>query len=301
MSREKELIDDFLLMLKLQRGESPHTIRSYRKDLEEFFRFSGVEPEQTETFHIRGFISDQILKGKAKATVARKLSVLRSFFSYLHSEGLIKINPARVVSSVKVKRGLPNFLNIDDAFKLMEAATEENFISLRDRAILELLYGSGIRIGELCRLNLHHIDLQEGIVKVFGKGQKERIVPFGQKSKEALKRYLAVRQILKIKRKLSGDEDALFINSRGRRISDRQVRRIVDKYAKRIGLESRISPHTLRHTFATHLLFEGADLRVIQELLGHASLSTTQIYTHVDLRHLLEVYDRAHPLAKEED
>ncbi len=278
-----------------------HTLRAYKKDLEEFFNFAKTEPDQVEPVTIRGFISEQILKGKSKTTVARKLSTLRSFFSYLYSEGIIKINPARVVASIKTKRSLPKFLTVDDAFRLVEAADEDKFTVQRDRAILELFYCSGIRVSELCGLNMDDVDLKEGLIKVKGKGNKERIVPIGQKAKEALKKYLAVRQLLRIKKKLISEEPPLFINNRGKRISDRQVRRVVEKYAKAIGILEKIGPHTLRHTFASHLLMEGADLRVIQELLGHASLSTTQIYTHIDLKHLMDVYDKSHPLSKEEE
>lgn len=293
-------IDKFLNHIKLLRGDSPHTVRAYKKDLEEFFNFAKTEPTKVEPVTIRGFISEQILKGKAKTTVARKLSTLRSFFSYLYSEGIIKINPARVVTSVKTKRSLPKFLTVDDAFKLVESPKEDKFTVQRDRAILELFYSSGIRVSELCGLNMDDLDLKEGLIKVRGKGNKERIVPIGQKTKEALKKYLAIRQILRIKKKFLTDESPLFINNRGGRISTRQIRRIVEKYAKTVGILEKIGPHTLRHTFASHLLMEGADLRVIQELLGHASLSTTQIYTHVDLKHLMDVYDKAHPLSKEE-
>lgn len=301
MTNTQFYITNFLNYIKLHKGDSPHTLRAYKNDLEEFFNFAQFEPEKIEPVVIRGFISEQILKGKSKTTVARKLSTLRSFFSYLYSEGFIKINPARVVSSVKTKRAIPKFLTVDDAFKLVEAPSEDKFTVQRDRAILELFYSSGIRVSELCGLNLEDLDLREGLIKVRGKGKKERIVPIGQKAKEALKKYLAIRQILRIKKKLSLDETPLFINNRGQRISDRQVRRIVEKYAKFIGVLEKIGPHTLRHTFASHLLMEGADLRVIQELLGHASLSTTQIYTHVDLKHLIEVYDKAHPLSKEDE
>ncbi|ACI20348.1 MULTISPECIES: tyrosine recombinase XerC [Thermodesulfovibrio] len=301
MTNTQFYITNFLNHIKLQKGDSSHTLRAYKNDLEEFFNFAKVEPEKVEPIVIRGFISEQILKGKSKTTVARKLSTLRSFFSYLYSEGFIKINPARVVSSVKIKRALPKFLTVDDAFKLVEAPSEDKFTVQRDKAILELFYSSGIRVSELCGLNLEDLDLKEGLIKVRGKGKKERIVPVGQKAKEALKKYLAIRQILRIKKKLSLDETPLFINNRGQRISDRQVRRIVEKYAKFIGVLEKIGPHTLRHTFASHLLMEGADLRVIQELLGHASLSTTQIYTHVDLKHLIEVYDKSHPLSKEDE
>jgi len=300
MENIQNYINNFLNYIKLQRGDSPHTLRAYKRDLEEFFNFAKTEPDKVEPVIIRGFISEQILKGKAKTTVARKLSTLRSFFSYLYSEGRIKINPARIVASVKTKRGLPKFLTVDDAFKLVESPKEDKFTVQRDRAILELFYSSGIRVSELCGLNMDDLDLKEGLIKVRGKGNKERIVPIGQKAKEALKNYLAIRQILRIKKKLLTEESPLFINNRGGRISTRQIRRIVEKYAKTVGILEKIGPHTLRHTFASHLLMEGADLRVIQELLGHASLSTTQIYTHVDLKHLMDVYDKSHPLSKEE-
>lgn len=301
MKNTQTYITNFLNYIKLQKGDSPHTFRAYKNDLEEFFEFAKVEPEKVEPVIIRGFISEQIIKGKSKTTVARKLSTLRSFFSYLYSEGFIKTNPARVVPSVKTKRDIPKFLTVDDAFKLVEAPSQDKFTVQRDRAILELFYSSGIRVSELCGLNLEDLDLKEGLIKVKGKGKKERIVPVGQKAKEALKKYLAIRQILRIKKKLFLDDLPLFINNRGQRISDRQVRRIVEKYARFIGVLEKITPHTLRHTFASHLLMEGADLRVIQELLGHASLSTTQIYTHVDLKHLIEVYDKSHPLSKEDE
>ncbi|WP_051178571.1 tyrosine recombinase XerC [Thermodesulfovibrio thiophilus] len=300
MSKIKSYINDFLNYISLQKGDSPHTLRAYRSDLEEFFNFVKVEPEKVEPILIRGFLSEQLLKGKTKTTVARKLSTLRSFFLYLYSEGIIDINPARVVSSVKIKRALPKFLTVDDAFRLVESPSEDKFSAYRDRAILEILYGSGIRVSELCGLNLDDLDLKEELIKVRGKGNKERIVPIGNKAKEILKKYLAIRQILRIKKKLVVDETPLFINNRGNRLSTRHVRRIIDKHARAIGLIEKISPHVLRHTFASHLLMEGADLRVIQELLGHSSLSTTQIYTHVDLKHLIEVYDRSHPLSKED-
>lgn len=300
MSKINDYINKFLDNLKIQRGDSLHTLRVYKRDLEEFFSFVDIEPDKVEPIDIRGFVSQQILNGKSKTTVARKLSTLRSFFAYLYSEGFINFNPARVISSLKTTRTLPKFLTIDDAFKLVEAPSEDKFIDQRDRAILELLYSSGVRVSELWGLNINDTDLKEGLIKVKGKGKKERIIPIGQKAKEAIKKYLATRHIIKIKKKLSIDENALFINIRGQRMSDRQIRRVVEKYSKKIGLLTKIGPHTLRHTFASHLLMEGADLRVIQELLGHSSLSTTQIYTHIDLKHLIETYDKSHPLSKEE-
>ncbi len=300
MTETLTYINNFLKYIKLQRGDSPHTLRAYKNDLKEFFNFANLEPKQIDSMIIRGFISEQILKGKAKTTVSRKLSTIRSFFAYLYNEGIIKINPARVVSSLKIKRKIPKFLTVDDAFKLVEAPSEDKFTIQRDRAILELLYGCGIRVSELCGLNLEDIDLKEGLIKVRGKGNKERIIPAGQKAKEAIKKYLAIRQILRIKKNFHDQETPLFINNRGNRLSDRQIRRIVEKYAKVVGVLEKIGPHTLRHTFASHLLMEGADLRVIQELLGHSSLSTTQIYTHIDLKHLIEIYDKSHPLTKED-
>ncbi|MCX7988751.1 MAG: tyrosine recombinase XerC [Thermodesulfovibrio sp.] len=300
MTETLTYINNFLKYIKLQRGDSPHTLRAYKNDLKEFFNFAKLAPEKIDSMIIRGFISEQILKGKAKTTVSRKLSTIRSFFAYLYNEGIIKINPARSVSSLKVNRRLPKFLTVDDVFKLVEAPSEDKFTVQRDKAILELLYGCGVRVSEICNLNLEDVDLKEGFIKVKGKGNKERIVPTGIKAKEALKKYLAMRQILRIKKNFPAQETPLFINNRGGRLSDRQIRRIVFKYARAIGLADRIGPHTLRHTFASHLLMEGADLRVIQELLGHSSLSTTQIYTHIDLKHLIEIYDKSHPLTKED-
>ena len=300
MNKTLAHINNFIKYIKIQRGDSPHTLRAYKKDLKEFFNFAKIEPEKVDPMVIRGFISEQILKGKTKTTVVRKLSTIRSFFYYLYSEQILKMNPARVISSLKINRKLPNFLTVDDVFRLVEAPAEDNFTAQRDRAILELLYSSGIRVSELCGLNLDDIDLKESLMKIRGKGNKERLVPIGQKAKEAIKKYLAIRQILRIKKNFPVEETPLFVNNRGTRLSDRQVRRIVAKYAKAIGILEKITPHTLRHTFASHLLMEGADLRVIQELLGHSSLSTTQIYTHIDLKYLTEIYDKSHPLSKED-
>lgn len=301
MTETINYIKNFLNHIKIQRGDSPNTLRAYKKDLEEFFAFTKLKINEIDPMVIRGFISEQIIKGKSKRTVVRKLSSIRSFFSYLYNEGLIIINPARAVSSLKVKRSLPKFLTVDDTFKLVEAPSEDKFTVYRDKAILELLYGCGIRVSELCSLNLDDINFKEGLLKVKGKGNKERIIPIGQKAIGAIKKYFAIRHILRIKKNFSAQETPLFINNRGGRLSDRQVRRIVIKYAKAIGVLEKIGPHTLRHTFASHLLMEGADLRVIQELLGHSSLSTTQIYTHIDLKHLMEIYDKSHPLSKEEN
>jgi len=287
----REYIERFMRYLETERGASPHTLRAYRKDLEGFFDFKNSDSPVVEPFEVRGFVAEMILRGLQKSTVNRRLATLRSFFRFLQREGYLKANPARIVNSPKMTRLLPKFLTVDDAFALVERPEGIGFAPSRDRAILELLYSSGIRVSELSNLNLDNLNMKEGLIKVRGKGKKERIVPVGRKAIEALKGYLIERSLLK---KI---HNALFLNRSGTRLSDRGVRRVVVKYARQI-LLGKIGPHTLRHTFATHLLQGGADLRVIQELLGHASLSTTQKYTHLDITHLIDVYDKSHPLSK---
>ncbi len=288
-------IDKFLKYLEIERAASSHTLRAYRKDLEEFFRFVNVKPEDVELADVRGFIAEQIKSGLNKTTVSRRLASVRSFFKFLYREGYKKSNPAKLVSNPKIPKLLPRFLSVDDTFSLVEKPEGTGFISARDRAILELLYSSGLRVSELSGLNVDDINTKEGLLKVKGKGRKERIVPVGSKALDAIKSYMVERIPLK------GKDKALFLNRTGTRLTDRGVRRIVVKYARLIGIGGQIGPHALRHTFATHLLHGGADLRVIQELLGHSSLSTTQKYTHLDVTHLIDVYDKAHPFAKEKD
>ncbi len=289
----KEYIDKFLRYLGTERGASEHTIRSYRKDLETFFEHTHSQAEAVDMTDVRGYVAAQINNGLQKSTVGRRLASVRSFFKFLHREGLIKSNPARLVSAPKLPKPLPKFLTVDDVFSLVEKPEGIGFRPARDRAILELLYSSGLRVGELSGLNADDLNIREGLVKARGKGKKERLVPMGRKAVDAMKAYLIERVLLKKK------DNALFLNRSGMRLTDRGVRRIVVKYARAILLDGRIGPHTLRHTFATHLLQGGADLRVIQELLGHSSLSTTQKYTHLDITHLMDVYDKAHPLAKD--
>lgn len=288
----KEHIDAFIRQLDIERGASAHTIRAYRKDLEEFFEYVKTEPEKIDMIDVRGFIADQIRKGLNKTTAGRRLSSVRSFFNFLYREGHVKANPAKLVSNLKVPKLLPKFLSVDDAFALIEKPEGIGFIPTRDRAILELLYSSGLRVAELSGLNVEEVNIREALIKIRGKGKKVRIVPVGSKAIEALKSYAIERILLKSK------ESALFLNRLGTRLTDRGVRRIVVKYAKASSIQGRIGPHTLRHSFASHLLQGGADLRVIQELLGHSSLSTTQKYTHLDITHLMDTYDRAHPLAR---
>jgi len=305
-SEKRGLIQQFVHYLALEKNASPHTCRCYRKDLEGFEDFlksmgmylnpaGDVEIEKVDRMAIRKYMSFLHRKNK-KSSIARKISTLRSFFKYLIREQVIPSNPAKSVSSPKVEKTLPTTLTVDEAFRLMESPqsipekssemSKQN--SVRDRAILELLYSSGLRVSELVGLNLNQLDSDLGIVRVMGKGRKERIVPVGVKAIDALKAYLEGRG------GLTGD-GPIFINHTGGRLTARTVGRLIKKYTRHSGIFRKVSPHSLRHTFATHLLDAGADIREIQEMLGHSSLSTTQRYTHVSMGKLMEVYDKAHP------
>ena len=289
----------FLRYLSIEKNVSPHTRRGYLKDLEQFETFlkgqglvrssqGGVEFEKVDRLTIRRFLGVLHRKNR-KSSIARKISTLRSFFKYLVREELIASNPAKSVSTPKREKFLPSTLTVDEAFRLMESPSEEEKAqAVRNRAILELLYSSGLRVSELVGLNWNRLDLELGIVKVMGKRSKERIVPVGSKAIEALNAYSEERGTVE-------GEDPVFINGRGGRLTTRTVARIVKNYTERSGIFRKISPHSLRHTFATHLLDSGADIREIQEMLGHASLSTTQRYTHLTMGKLMEVYDKAHP------
>jgi integrase/recombinase XerC len=274
------------------------------EEFENFLKSSGtdlgpmgeVEIEKVDRIIIRKYLSYLHRKNK-KSSIARKISTLRSFFKYLVREQMISSNPAKSVSSPKVEKTLPTTLTVDEAFRLMESPQSipekpspegSREKSLRDQAILELLYSSGLRVSELVGLNSNQLDLDLGIVRVMGKGRKERIVPVGGKAIKVLKTYLEERG------RVEGEEP-IFINSRGGRLTARSVGRLIKKYSRHSGIFRRVSPHSLRHTFATHLLDAGADIREIQEMLGHSSLSTTQRYTHVSMGKLMEVYDKAHP------
>lgn len=295
----REHLESFMKFMRAQRGASEHTLRAYRKDLELFISHmeeSGA-PEEPEVSDVRGFVASEMKGGSARSTTARRLATVRSFFKYLHREGIIKQNPARLVPSPKQPRTLPSFLNVEEAFSLMEGPSgNSDFKELRDHAILELAYGSGLRVGELESMNVKDLDLKSMTVRVMGKGRKERLVPLGRKSAEALSNYLERRRA-----EAGPEEEALFLGRGGKRLGQRSIRRMVRKYSLATGLPGKVSPHTLRHSFATHMLQGGADLRVIQELLGHSSLSTTQKYTHLDITHLMDVYDRSHPLSDNQD
>ncbi len=289
-------ITTFIQYLKAERNASPHTLEAYERDLQQFAFF--IRKEFGETFpiqkithlHIRRYLAS-VHKELSKSSVGRKLAAIRSLFRFLLRRGVLEKNPAELVSSPKREKKLPFHLDIDEVTTLIEAPAAITPLSIRDRAILETLYSSGLRVSELTGLNIGGADLVTGTVKVLGKGGKERIVPLGSKAIKALEEYLELRTGREL-------QTPLFLNARGGRLTRRSVARIVDRYMIHLETMKKASPHTLRHTFATHLLEGGADLRSIQEMLGHASLSTTQKYTHVSIDRLLEVYDKAHPKAK---
>jgi len=289
-------IATFIQYLKSERNASPHTLEAYSRDLEQFCAFvrGQIDPsltiQQISHLHIRRYLAS-LHKELAKSSIGRKLASIRSLFRFLLRRGLLAKNPAELISTPKKEKKLPFHLNIDEVTTLVQAPLQPDILSVRDRAILETLYSSGLRVSELTGLNVGGVDAGSGSVRVLGKGGKERLVPFGSKAAEALACYLQARG--------NPSYDApLFINARGGRLTRRSVARIVDRYMRHLTTMKKASPHTLRHTFATHLLEGGADLRAIQEMLGHASLSTTQKYTHVSIDRLLEVYDKAHPKAK---
>ncbi|MEO6726962.1 MAG: tyrosine recombinase XerC [Blastocatellia bacterium] len=301
-------IDDFMQHLKYERNSSAHTLRNYESDLVQFYDHvappgkdghrRAVNVRDIDHLTIREYMASLYEKKKKKSSIHRKVATLRTFFRYLCREGVMESNPAQLVSSPRVERTLPNHLTIEQMIKFIESPDLDTLLGKRDRAILELLYASGLRVSEMVGLNLTDIDFTNQTVRVKGKGRKERIVPFGNHALKALQDYLAVRGELLIEADPDKmDPKAVFMNYQGTRITTRSVGRMVDKYVKICADVHHISPHSLRHSFATHLLNAGADLRVIQELLGHVRLSTTQQYTHVSTDKLMEVYDKAHPKA----
>lgn len=289
-------VRQFFNYLEAGRGASPHTIKNYGVDLREFFGFlNGKKLAEVDPLLIRSFLAHLKSRGHSKSTLSRKLAALRSFFKFLARENQLHSNPVLGISTPKRDKKLPHFLDLNEVTNLLEAPACQTWEGKRDRSILETLYSSGLRVGELVGLNRGDIDLFGGLVKVRGKGKKERIVPVGEKALHAIRDYL---ESLSARPKGDGQEAPLFLNRSGTRLTDRSIRRILLKYAKKISLKKGVSPHTLRHTFATHMLDRGADLRSVQELLGHANLSTTQIYTHVTTRRLQEAYREAHPRAR---
>jgi integrase/recombinase XerC len=297
VSGMQEWFGRFQQFLAVERNLSPHTCAAYRRDLDEFKAFltahgyaDAVAMPRIDHLLLRHYLAE-LHKRNQRTSIARKLSALRTFFRYLVREGVLSANPAEAVSTPKRNRYLPKTLSVDEATTLMERGHGTTLLALRDLAILELLYSSGLRVSELTGLNVGGLDLRENLVRVLGKGRKERIVPVGRKAHEALNAYLEAPGA-------TGDDQPLFINHRGGRLTPRSVQRHLKVRLLKAGVLKDISPHALRHSFATHLLDGGADLRAIQELLGHASLSTTQRYTQVSVDQLMAVYDRAHPRSK---
>lgn len=291
----KEEIEQFCCYLETERNVSPHTVSAYRSDLAQFAAFlTGVlgpcRPEQVDHLAIRRYLA-QLHKGHAKSSIGRKLSAIRALFRYLLREGRLAKNPAELVGTPKKEKRLPFHLNIDQVTALVGAPPAGGASALRDRAVLETLYSCGIRVSELTAMNVGELDLDRGLARVLGKGGKERVVPVGSFARQALAAYLEQRGN-------PAPDAPLILNARGGRLTRRSIGRLVDAHMLLIATMRKVSPHTLRHTFATHLLEGGADLRAIQELLGHASLSTTQKYTHVSIDRLMEVYDKAHPKAR---
>jgi integrase/recombinase XerC len=301
-----EAVRAFIESLPAEKGYSVHTCRAYARDLDEFVGYlnhqeplppfgpagGGIGPHHVTPVVIRGYLGHLHHKNQ-KSSIARKLSTLRSFFKFLVRAGVIDTNPAEGVLTPKREKNLPGCLPVDDIFRLLDSIEADSLLAARNRAIFETLYSCGIRVSELAGLNVYDVDAAGGCLKVFGKGAKERMVPIGRR---ALKAIGAYRDRLHAEAGITGDRGGpLFLNNQGQRLTARSVARILTKLVRACGILGPVSPHTLRHSFATHMLDAGADLRSLQEMLGHRSLSTTQKYTHVSIDRLMETYDRAHP------
>jgi integrase/recombinase XerC len=301
-------MEQYLAHLRYERNASPHTLRNYASDLYQFHFFLTHTPEgenrpepaleQIDNITIREFLGRLYQRQNRKSSVARKLAVLRSFLKYLAGQGVVPSNAAKIVASPRQEKLLPGHLSLNVVVELLEMPDTGSALGLRDRAILELFYASGIRVSELVGLDRDNLDLEGGFVRVVGKGRKERIVPFGRPAGDAIRKYLEVRPQQVMEAGALGPDRAVFLNHRGRRLTTRGIAVIVGRHVARLAQRLRVHPHTLRHTFATHMLDAGADLRSIQELLGHESLSTTQKYTHVSTEQLVRVYRSCHPRAK---
>lgn len=304
----EEYLKQFFQHLRYERNVSKHTLRNYTSDLGQFREHIAapqadgkrkqIPVKDIDHITIREWMAE--LHGANKKTsIARKLASLRTFFQFLVREGVLEVNPAKLVATPRIERKLPTHLSMEDAIRFIETPDLDTTLGKRDRAILEFIYATGMRVGELVTLNIKDIDFKEKLVRVMGKRKKQRILPFGEPALQSLMHYLKESrpEFLNNCPPAERDDQAVFLNYKGTRITTRSVGRMVDKYIKQCTDIKEISPHSLRHSFATHLLDSGADLRDIQELLGHARLSTTQIYTQVSMEKLIEVYDKAHPKA----
>jgi integrase/recombinase XerC len=292
----EEALAEFLRYLALERNASEHTVKSYREDLTQAIDFLTAKlgkatPDRLTTRIMRAYLAWLHEQGYAKTTIARRIAAVRSWCRFLCRQGTLKNNPAEGLRGPRQDKKLPNFLSPDDLTKLLATPAADTALGCRDRAILETLYSAGVRVSELTGLNLEDVDLHDGCATVRGKGKRERLVLLGEECRDALRDWLKIRD------GLARTASALFINKNGTRLTSRSVGRLLQKYLAQAGLDPRASPHTLRHSFATHLLDAGADIRSVQELLGHRSLTTTQVYTHVTTVRLKESYHKAHPRA----
>jgi integrase/recombinase XerC len=300
----KASIEDFVESLAAEKGFSPNTCRAYRNDLEQFLAFMAgpgkgrieqgkeINVRDVDDIVIRSYLAFLYEKNQ-KSTIARKLSALRSFFRFLVKRGALETNPAESILTPKRGKAVPRYLPVDEVFRLLDGVKGESVLALRNRAILETLYSTGVRVAELAGMDVGDVDFDKGFVRVIGKGNKERSTPVGKKALASIRAYLDKRG--KAKEVGVNGSEPLLLNNRGGRLTTRSIARLLEKVIRQLGLIHPVSPHGLRHTFATHMLDAGADLRVVQELLGHASLTTTQRYTHVSIDRLMEVYDKAHP------
>lgn len=294
-------IAKFLRHLDSERGASPHTIKAYREDLMSLADYladdagESPEPDSVTTVELRGYVAALAEAGFAKTSISRRLASVRSFYRFGQREGWAAANPAAALRNPRKSRKLPHFLTTDELSRLLAAPPKSGLLGTRDRAILETLYSAGLRVSELVGLNDGDLDLDQGICQVRGKGRRERLSPLGSYAQRALHEWLAVRKLSP--KEPTGRQAPVFVNRLGTRLTTRSVGRMLEKYIKQAGLDGRTSPHTLRHSFATHLLDRGADIRSVQELLGHKSLVTTQIYTHVSTSSLRAAYEKAHPRA----
>lgn len=293
-------IPRFLRYMQVERNASELTLKSYREDLTGLIEYLGQHrsepaPQDISPLDLRGYVAALHEAGYAKSSISRQLASMRSFFRFAQREGLVDSNPAKPLRNPRPERKLPHFLSSDEIGKLLEAPPSAKPMGLRDRAILETMYSAGLRVGEVVAVNDEDLDLREGLVRVRGKGKRERLSPLGSYAKRALQNWLKIRTLSP---DCAQDESPpVFVNKFGKRITTRSVARMLEKHLKVAGLDRRTTPHTLRHSFATHLLDRGADIRSVQELLGHKSLVTTQIYTHVSTASLREAYEKAHPRA----